>query len=152
MLKLSWCLSLSPSTFLRQRLFITEVSSLMILHLLQDGIRLKVEFVRCNPNYNICLVGTPGRPMVWVMWLADLFPSLTVVNLVHPIYTSCKPHGKSGPLIVFPASFHYSEDRRLAPVVFSCKGFPCKNCISCLILFSHYLLTFTKITHLPPAT
>jgi len=39
----------------------------MILHLLQDGIRLKVEFVEYDLNYNVCLVGTPGGPTVRVM-------------------------------------------------------------------------------------
>ena len=34
----------------------------MVLHLLQDGIRLKVEFVGYDPNYNLCLVGTPRGP------------------------------------------------------------------------------------------
>jgi len=39
----------------------------MILHLLQDGIRLKVEFVGYDPNYNVCLGGTLGGPTVRVM-------------------------------------------------------------------------------------
>jgi hypothetical protein len=39
----------------------------MILYLLQDGIHLKLEFVGYDPNYNVCLVGTPGGPTVRVM-------------------------------------------------------------------------------------
>jgi len=39
----------------------------MVLHFLQDGIRLKVEFVGYDSNYNVCLVGTPGGPTVRVM-------------------------------------------------------------------------------------
>ena len=39
----------------------------MVLHFLQDGIRLKVEFVGYDLNYNVCLVGTPRGPMVQVM-------------------------------------------------------------------------------------
>jgi hypothetical protein len=35
---------------------------------------------------NVSLVGTPGGPTVWVMCLADLFPYLTAVSLVHHIY------------------------------------------------------------------
>jgi hypothetical protein len=35
---------------------------------------------------NMCLVGTPGGPTVRVICLADLFPSLTAVSLVHHIY------------------------------------------------------------------
>jgi hypothetical protein len=52
---------------------------------------------------NVSLVGTFGGPMVRVMCLADLFPYLTAVSLVHHIYTSCKPHGRARGLIVFPA-------------------------------------------------
>jgi hypothetical protein len=52
---------------------------------------------------NMCLVGTPGGPTVRVMCLANLFLYLTAVNLVHHIYTSCKPHGRARGLIVFPA-------------------------------------------------
>jgi hypothetical protein len=44
---------------------------------------------------NVSHVGTPGGPTVRVMCLADLFPYLTAVSLVHHVYTSCKPHGKS---------------------------------------------------------
>jgi len=58
----------------------------MILHSLQDGIRLKVEFVGYDPNSNMCLVGTSGGPTVRVMYLEDLFPYLTAVSLVHSIY------------------------------------------------------------------
>ena len=39
----------------------------MVLHFLQDGIRLKVEFVEYDPNYNVCLVGMPGGPTVRIM-------------------------------------------------------------------------------------
>jgi len=39
----------------------------MILYLLQDGIHLKLEFVGYDPNYNVCLVRTPGGPTVRVM-------------------------------------------------------------------------------------
>jgi hypothetical protein len=35
---------------------------------------------------NVSLVGTPGGPTVRVMCLADLFPYLTAVSLVHHIY------------------------------------------------------------------
>ena len=103
----------------------------------------KVVSVRCDPNYNVCLVGMPWGPTVRVMWLADLFPCLTAVSSVHPIYTYCKPYRKGWWLIVFPTLWlsHYSEDRWLALVVFSHKGFPRKNRVSCSILFSHYLLT-----------
>jgi hypothetical protein len=51
----------------------------------------------------VCLVGAPGGPRVRVMCLADLFPYLAAVSLVHRIYTSCKPHGRARWLIVFPA-------------------------------------------------
>jgi hypothetical protein len=44
---------------------------------------------------NVSLLGTSGGPTVRVMCLADLFPYLTAVSLVHHIYTSCKSHGKS---------------------------------------------------------
>ena len=59
-------------------------------------------YVRCDPNYNVCLVGMPRGPTVRVMWLADLFSCLTTVSSVRPIYTTYKPHGKSWRLIVFP--------------------------------------------------
>ena len=39
----------------------------MIHYLLQDGIRLKAEFVGYDPNLFVCLVGTPEGPMVRVM-------------------------------------------------------------------------------------
>jgi hypothetical protein len=52
---------------------------------------------------NVCLVETSGGLTVHVMCLADLFPYLTAVSLVHHIYTFCKPHGRVRGLIVFPA-------------------------------------------------
>jgi hypothetical protein len=67
----------------------------MILHFLQDGIHLKVEFAGCDPNYNMCLVGTPGGPTVQIMCLADFFSIFHCNQFSLPIYTSCKPHGKS---------------------------------------------------------
>jgi hypothetical protein len=35
---------------------------------------------------NVGLVGTPEGPTVQVMCLADLFPYLTAVSLIHHIY------------------------------------------------------------------
>jgi hypothetical protein len=58
----------------------------MMLHSLQEGIRLKVEFVGMTRILNVSLVGTPGGPMVGVLCLADLFPYLTAVSLIHHIY------------------------------------------------------------------
>jgi hypothetical protein len=78
---------------------------------------------------NVCLVGTPGGPTVRVMCLADLFPYLTAVSLVHHIYTSCKPYGKSERAHCIPCVVtlsHHSEDRRLAPVVFPARVFHVK--------------------------
>jgi hypothetical protein len=46
---------------------------------------------------NVSLV----RMSVGPMCLADLFPYLSAVNLVHHIYTSCKPYGRARGLIIF---------------------------------------------------
>jgi hypothetical protein len=49
--------------------------------------RLAVKVLDMIRILNVCLVGTPGGPTVWVIRLADLFPYLTAVSLVHHIYT-----------------------------------------------------------------
>ena len=57
----------------------------MILHLLQDGIRLNLEFVEYDLNYNVCLLGRlEGHDLGNV--ISRFVPCLTAVGLVHHIH------------------------------------------------------------------
>ena len=57
----------------------------MILHLLQDGIRLNLEFVEYDLNYNVCLVGRlEGHGLGYVV--SGFVLCLTAVSLVHHIH------------------------------------------------------------------
>ena len=57
----------------------------MILHLLQDGIRLNLEFVEYDLNYNVCLVGRlEGHGLGYV--ISGFVLCLTTVSLVHHIH------------------------------------------------------------------
>lgn len=79
--------------------------------------------------------GTFRGHTIQVMWLADLFPYLTVVSLVHPMYTSCKSYGKSKLVHYIPCVVTLSLQWRSPIDVynFSRESFSRKNYISCSI-------------------
>ena len=57
----------------------------MILHLLQDGIRLNLEFVEYDLNYNVCLVERlEGHGLGYV--ISGFVPWLTAVSIVYHIH------------------------------------------------------------------
>jgi hypothetical protein len=92
---------------------------------------MRAHILEYDLNSNVSLAGMPRGPAVWVMCLADLFPYWTTVRLSY-IYTSCKTHRKNRRLIVFSTFcklLPYSEDHRLALVVFPARVFHVKKSV-----------------------
>jgi hypothetical protein len=81
--------------------------------------------------------------MVRVMCLADLFPYLTAVSLVHHIYIHLVSRTEERESSLYSLR---CNSLIIVKIADWCPWFfPRKNRVSCSILFSHYLLTLLII-------